>query len=63
MTHEDQIIARAHQNVQARRAAQRQSTLRRSTLLLALVPLTLGGFLAAPGAVPRKLLLLMGGVC
>jgi uncharacterized membrane protein len=62
---EDQIVARAQQEVadrQARSTAQRGSGLWR-WLLPAIVLALLMVFLAAPGALPRKLLLAMGGVC
>lgn len=62
---EDQIIARARQEVASRRkaeAVQRWAGPWR-WLLLALVLLILLAFIAAPLPLPRKLLLAMGGVC
>ena len=62
---EKQIIARAQQEVAARRMAalERQWDAPWRWLLPALALSVILAFLAAPGALPRKLLLAMGGVC
>lgn len=62
---EEQIIARAQQEVAARQiaAAQQRWGGPRQRLLPALVFAVLLVFIAAPWPLPRKLLLAMGGVC
>ena len=62
---EDQIIARARQEVAARQmaAVERRWGGRWNWLLPALALAVLLAFLAAPWPLPRKLLLAMGGVC
>ena len=62
---EDQIIARARQEVAARQmqVAEQQWGGRWRWLLPALVLAVLIAFIATPAPLPRKLLLAMGGVC
>lgn len=61
----EQIIARAQQEVAARRAAEREGRWNNpwGRLLPGLAVAILLAFLAAPLPLPRKLLLAMGGVC
>jgi uncharacterized membrane protein len=61
---EDQVLLLAQHDVQERRQVRTEQSWRTWRIVLpTLVGIVLGAFLAAPGALPQKLLVAMGGVC
>jgi uncharacterized membrane protein len=62
-TNAEQIVAPAQQEVAARRRAAGEPAQAWRRLTLALAPMVLFLFFAAPGSLPHKLLVAMGGVC